>query len=87
MSEPVLAAKTPSGALHTCWSNHKESLGTLSGEEANRYKIIIIGTGLAGASAAATLAEKGFNVDAFSYHASPSRAHRIAAQGLSRIHI
>ena len=81
MSEPVLAARTPSGALHTCWSNHKESLGTLSGEEANRYKIIIIGTGLAGASAAATLAEKGFNVDAFSYHESPRRAHSIAAQG------
>ena len=81
MSEPVLVARTPSGALHTCWSNHKESLGTLSGEEANRYKIIIIGTGLAGASAAATLAEKGFNVDAFSYHESPRRAHSIAAQG------
>ena len=81
MSEPVLAARTPSGALHTCWSNHKENLGTLSGEEANRYKIIIIGTGLAGASAAATLAEKGFNVDAFSYHESPRRAHSIAAQG------
>ena len=75
MSEPVLDPRTPLGPLHVCWSNHKESLGVLSDEEANRYKIIIIGTGLAGASAAATLAEKGFNVDAFSYHESPRRAH------------
>ena len=58
MSDPTLNSKTPSGALHTCWSNHKEGLQTLSNEEANKYKIIIIGTGLAGASAAATLAEK-----------------------------
>ena len=81
MRDPVLDPRTPSGALHTCWANHKEGLETLSNEEANKYKIIIIGTGLAGASAAATLAEKGFNVDAFSYHESPRRAHSIAAQG------
>ena len=81
MKNPVLDPRTPSGALHRCWSNHKEGLGVLSGEEANKYKVIIIGTGLAGASAAATLAEKGFNVDAFSYHESPRRAHSIAAQG------
>ena len=81
MKNPVLDSRTPSGALHRCWSNHKEDLGVLSGEEANKYKVIIIGTGLAGASAAATLAEKGFNVDAFSYHESPRRAHSIAAQG------
>ena len=68
MKNPVLDPRTPSGALHRGWSNHKEGLGVLSGEEANKYKVIIIGTGLAGASAAATLAEKGFNVDAFSYH-------------------
>ena len=81
MKNPVLDSRTPSGALHRCWSNHKEDLGVLSGQEANKYKVIIIGTGLAGASAAATLAEKGFNVDAFSYHESPRRAHSIAAQG------
>ena len=81
MKNPVLDPRTPSGALHRCWSNHKEDLGVLSGEEANKYKVIIIGTGLAGASAAATLAEKGFNVDAISYHESPRRAHSIAAQG------
>ena len=81
MKNPVLDPRTPSGALHRCWSNHKEDLGVLSGQEANKYKVIIIGTGLAGASAAATLAEKGFNVDAFSYHESPRIAHSIAAQG------
>ena len=81
MKNPVLDSRTPSGALHRCWSNHKEDLGVLSDQEANKYKVIIIGTGLAGASAAATLAEKGFNVDAFSYHESPRRAHSIAAQG------
>ena len=54
---------------------------TLSFDEANQYKVIIIGTGLAGASAAATMAEHGFNVHAFSFHESPRRAHSIAAQG------
>mgnify|MGYP001304901517 CR=1 FL=1 len=68
MNDFILDSKVPSGPLHRNWSNHKEDLGTLSEEKANKYKIIIIGTGLAGASAAATLAEKGFNVDAFSYH-------------------
>ena len=81
MNDFSLNSKTPGGDLHTAWTKHKEGLQKLSKEEANRYKIIIIGTGLAGASAAATLAEKGFNVDAFSYHESPRRAHSIAAQG------
>ena len=81
MNDFILDPKVPSGPLHKKWSNHKEDLGTLSEEKANKYKIIIIGTGLAGASAAATLAEKGFNIEAFSYHESPRRAHSIAAQG------
>ena len=81
MIELNLNSGAPEGDLHTAWTRHKDFLQKLSKEEANRYKIIIIGTGLAGASAAATLAEKGFNVDAFSYHESPRRAHSIAAQG------
>ena len=81
MNDLSLNSKTPTGDLHTAWTRHKDFLEKLSKEEANKYKIIIIGTGLAGASAAATLAEKGFNVDAFSYHESPRRAHSIAAQG------
>ena len=76
-----LFSKAPEGDLYTKWENYKESLKTLTPEEANNYKIIIIGTGLAGASASATLAEKGFNVHAFSFHESPRRAHSIAAQG------
>lgn len=76
-----LFSKAPDGDLYTKWEDYKGSLKKLSPEEANKYKIIVIGTGLAGASASATLAEKGFNVHAFSFHESPRRAHSIAAQG------
>ena len=81
MKDFILNAKAPNGDLHTKWEDYKKTLNHLSPEEANKYKVIIIGTGLAGASAAATLAEKGFNIHAFSYHESPRRAHSIAAQG------
>ena len=81
MNDFKLSSRAPGGDLHAAWTSHKSLLQKLSREEANKYKIIIIGTGLAGASAAATLAEKGFNIDAFSYHESPRRAHSIAAQG------
>tara|TARA_B100000965_G_scaffold401688_1_gene426102 strand:+ start:22015 stop:23937 length:1923 start_codon:yes stop_codon:yes gene_type:complete len=81
MKDHNLHSKAPEGDLHTKWEDYKKTLNTLSVDEANKYKVIIIGTGLAGASAAATLAEKGFNVHAFSYHESPRRAHSIAAQG------
>ena len=81
MKEFILNAKAPNGDLHTKWEDYKKTLNHLTPEEANKYKVIIIGTGLAGASAAATLAEKGFNIHAFSYHESPRRAHSIAAQG------
>jgi succinate dehydrogenase / fumarate reductase flavoprotein subunit len=81
MKDFILNAKSPNGDLHTKWEDYKKTLNHLSPEEANKYKVIIIGTGLAGASAAATLAEKGFNIHAFSYHESPRRAHSIAAQG------
>ena len=81
MKDFKLNSKAPNGELHTKWEDYKKTLNKLSPEEANKYKVIIIGTGLAGASAAATLAEKGFNIHAFSYHESPRRAHSIAAQG------
>ena len=67
MKDFILNAKSPNGDLHTKWEDYKKTLNHLSPEEANKYKVIIIGTGLAGASAAATLAEKGFNIHAFSY--------------------
>ena len=81
MTEYNLFSKAPEGDLYTKWEDYKKSLKTLTPEEANKYKIIVIGTGLAGASASATLAEQGFNVHAFSFHESPRRAHSIAAQG------
>ena len=81
MKEYNLFSKAPEGDLYTKWEDYKKSLKTLTPEEANKYKIIVIGTGLAGASASATLAEQGFNVHAFSFHESPRRAHSIAAQG------
>ena len=81
MSNKNLFSKAPKGDLYTKWEEYKKSLKTLSFDEADQYKVIIIGTGLAGASAAATMAEHGFNVHAFSFHESPRRAHSIAAQG------
>jgi succinate dehydrogenase / fumarate reductase flavoprotein subunit len=81
MTEFNLFSKAPNGELHTKWEEYKNNLKKLTPEEANKYKIIVIGTGLAGASASATLAEQGFNVHAFSFHESPRRAHSIAAQG------
>ena len=81
MTEFNLFSKAPNGELHTKWEEYKKSLKKLTPEDANKYKVIVIGTGLAGASASATLAEHGFNVHAFSFHESPRRAHSIAAQG------
>lgn len=81
MTQFNLFSKAPEGELYTKWEEYKNSLNKLTPEEANKYKIIVIGTGLAGASASATLAESGFNVHSFSFHESPRRAHSIAAQG------
>ena len=81
MTEFNLFSKAPNGELHTKWEEYKKSLKKLAPEDANKYKVIVVGTGLAGASASATLAEHGFNVHAFSFHESPRRAHSIAAQG------
>jgi len=81
MTQSNLFSKAPEGELYTKWEEYKSSLNKLTPEEANKYKIIVIGTGLAGASASATLAERGFNVHSFSFHESPRRAHSIAAQG------
>ena len=77
MTEFNLFSKAPNGELHTKWEEYKKSLKKLAPEDANKYKVIVVGTGLAGASASATLAEHGFNVHAFSFHESPRRAHSI----------
>lgn len=74
-------SKVPEGRLQDRWSNHKFSLKLVNPANRRKYDIIVVGTGLAGASAAASLAELGYNVKAFCFHDSPRRAHSIAAQG------
>ena len=76
-----LDAGIPAGPLKDKWDNHKFSLRLVNPANKRKFKIIIVGTGLAGASAAATLAELGYEVEAFTFHDSPRRAHSIAAQG------
>ncbi len=77
----TLNSKIPIGSISEKWTNHKFDMKLVSPANKRKYDIIVVGTGLAGGSAAATLAELGYNVKAFSYHESPRRAHSIAAQG------
>lgn len=77
----ILDAKIPSGPLADKWSKHKFDMKLVNPANRRKYKIIVVGTGLAGGAAAATLAEQGYHVDAFTYNDSPRRAHSIAAQG------
>ena len=74
-------AKIPAGALTDKWDNYKQNAKLVNPNNKRKFKIIVVGTGLAGASAAATLGELGYQVDAFTFHDSPRRAHSIAAQG------
>lgn len=73
--------KIPQGPLAEKWSKHKASIKVVSPANKRKLDIIVVGTGLAGASAAASLSELGYNVKAFCYQDSPRRAHSIAAQG------
>lgn len=77
----MLDSKIPDGPLAEKWSKHKFNLKLVNPANKRKYTIIVVGTGLAGASAAASLAELGYNVKAFCYQDSPRRAHSIAAQG------
>lgn len=77
----TLDAKIPSGPLAEKWDRHRRSLKPVPPADARRCRILVVGTGLAGASAAATLAERGFQVEAFCFQDSARRAHSIAAQG------
>ena len=77
----MLDAKVPDGPIEEKWENHKFSVKLVNPANKRKFKVIVVGTGLAGASAAATLAELGYEVDAFTFHDSPRRAHSIAAQG------
>ena len=76
-----LSSGAPDGPLNEKWSSHKFNMKLVNPSNKRKYTIIVVGTGLAGASAAATMAELGYKVLAFSYHESPRRAHSIAAQG------
>ncbi len=76
-----LESKIPEGPLAEKWTKHKFNLKLVNPANKRKYDIIIVGTGLAGASAAASLAELGYNVKAFFYQDSARRAHSIAAQG------
>ncbi len=77
----ILDSKAPSGRIQDSWDKHRFDLKLVNPANKRKYKIIVVGTGLAGASAAATLGELGYNVESFCYQDSPRRAHSIAAQG------
>lgn len=76
-----LDSKIPSGHVSEKWTNHKFNLKLVNPANKRKYTIIVVGTGLAGASASATLGELGYNVLTFTFHDSARRAHSIAAQG------
>ncbi|MDX1651186.1 MAG: fumarate reductase/succinate dehydrogenase flavoprotein subunit [Brumimicrobium sp.] len=77
----TLDAKIPEGPLKDKWTNHKNNINLVNPANKRKIDVIVIGTGLAGGSAAASLAELGYNVKAFCFQDSPRRAHSIAAQG------
>jgi succinate dehydrogenase / fumarate reductase flavoprotein subunit len=80
-SSPKLNSRIPEGPLENKWTHHKSTVRLVSPANKRRLDVIVVGTGLAGASAAASLAELGYNVKAFCFQDSPRRAHSIAAQG------
>lgn len=77
----TLDSKVPEGPIKDKWTNHKNNIKLVNPANKRQIDIIVVGTGLAGGSASATLAELGYNVKAFCYQDSPRRAHSIAAQG------
>ena len=77
----ILDAHIPGGSISEKWTRHKFELKLVNPTNKRKFKVIVVGTGLAGASAAASLGELGYNVLAFCYQDSPRRAHSIAAQG------
>jgi len=77
----TLESRVPSGPLEQKWTKHKAAIRLVNPPNKRKYEVIVVGAGLAGASAAASLAELGYGVSCFVFHDSPRRAHSIAAQG------
>ena len=76
-----LKSNIPEGDIATKWENYRGTMELVAPNNKRRLEIIVVGTGLAGASAAATFGELGYKVKCFTFHDSPRRAHSIAAQG------
>ncbi|MGB8857603.1 MAG: fumarate reductase/succinate dehydrogenase flavoprotein subunit [Ilumatobacteraceae bacterium] len=81
MTDSLLQSKIPAGPIADKWDNYKADMKLVNPNNKRKFKVIVVGSGLAGASAAATLAELGYDVEVFTFHDSPRRAHSIAAQG------
>jgi succinate dehydrogenase / fumarate reductase, flavoprotein subunit len=77
----ALDSKVPTGPIQDAWDDHRFGMKLVNPNNKRKFEIIMVGTGLAGASAAATLGELGYRVKVFTFHDSPRRAHSIAAQG------
>jgi len=77
----TLNSRIPEGPISEKWTNHKNHMKLVAPNNRPKIDVIVVGTGLAGASAAASLGEMGYNVKAFCFQDSPRRAHSIAAQG------
>ncbi|RFC41480.1 MAG: succinate dehydrogenase / fumarate reductase flavoprotein subunit, partial [Verrucomicrobia bacterium] len=80
-THPKLDSKVPSGSVEQKWSNRKFENKLVNPANRRKHTVIVVGAGLAGGSAAASLGEAGYRVKLFVYHDSPRRAHSIAAQG------
>src|SRR6056297_1257315 len=77
----ILDGKAPTGSIETSWDRHRFDMKLVNPSNKRKFKVLVVGTGLAGGAAAASLGELGYNVEAFCYQDSPRRAHSIAAQG------
>src|SRR5215210_5178989 len=80
-TEIQLDAKTPTGPIENRWDQRRFDLKLVNPTNKRKYKVIVVGSGLAGGAAAASLGELGYNVECFAFQDSPRRAHSIAAQG------